>query len=566
MKALGVAIVVAALVAGVLAGRALAPPEAAIGPSVVTAGIAGPISTDIDDTGATREVLVGVDPADVVSDARALLERAATQRDPASAAHELLPRFALEGPSDACADGSAAACPAGAPANLTGPTVPLAPAETLSSEQGRPPTAVYAVTSDLVAVSVAHREGEKVTVLANARSSDEPECDAIVAGYDRLAHPVLEIESEIDAGAVSDAGWDPAFASRTTFAFDIGEGLSLYLCAQVIPRGSREPNYRAEALVQTADRLVPTVSVTSVTGLALPGWELVGYLAGGQRCGAVRVPTVRTFTPIVLDLPSPRTICAGTDTPSSSAAGRGVLPFSTGAGSTITIAHEFSMRAAEYTSIDLGAPGECRGSCIPPSDSYYAVRGSRGTAAVLVSWTQGSTNGATETTVGPVSDIAGPEAPPDVATPPVPAAPVPGQDVILSVHYRVNSDAYSVGASRTAAFLTVRADGTEIVGSRVGQCFGDQSGFDGTAVAIASGGDIVHISGSVQTVELVPDVIGCVPDWPTSPLAITFSADVSLEQLRASPDGIVLRVDQPLGADPSVRATASAIVQIRIAG
>lgn len=566
MRALGVVLVLAALVGGVLVGRLLAPPEAPIGPSVVTASIAGTLEGEIGAPAATRQVTVGVSASDIEEDARALLEQAATQRDPAAAAQKLLRPYDLRGPSDACADGTAPRCPGGVPATLRSTPVAVPPPQAASSEVGRPPTAVYAVTPDLIAVSVAHREGENVTVLANARNSNEPECDTTVTGYDRLAHPLFDLESGIDPVAIAAAGWDPAFRSRTTVAFDINEGLSIYLCAQVLPRGTQEPNYAAEALVQTADRLVPTVSLDAATGLALPGWEIVGYLAGGQRCGSVRVPTVRTFTPVAIDLSPPRTICAGTDTPGASAAGRGVLQFSRGDGSTLTVAHEYTLGPAEYTSLDLGAAGLCRGLCTPPHDELYPVWGSRGTATVHVSWTQGSTNGATETTVGPVIDAAGGEAPPDATAPGIPRAPADLSQVIVLLQYRVNSDAYSVGASRTAAYLTVRAGDTLLVGPRTGQCFGDQAGFDGTGAVMAVVGDVVHISGSVQSVLLVPDVIGCVPDWPTSPLAITFSVDIPLSELRDSPDGIVLRIDQPLGADPSVRATASAIVRIRIAG
>jgi hypothetical protein len=72
----------------------------------------------------------------------------------------------------------------------------------------------------------------------------------------------------------------------------------------------------------------------------------------------------------------------------------------------------------------------------------------------------------------------------------------------------------------------------------------------------------VHLSGSVQTALIDLDQ-GCVVDWATSSLAITFQADFTLEELLSAPEGIVIRVDQPLDADPSIRAQASAIIRIR---
>ncbi len=560
MRVVGAALIALALVAGLLVGRQFAPPEASLGPSVVSARVSGASDSAGLGPAATRQVPVGVTADEIVTDARALLERAATQRDPAVAAHELLPQYALDGPADSCADGTTSACPAGAPANLIAAAAAPPTAQAPSAERGRPPTAVYAVTTDLIAVSVAHREGENVTVLANAFTSGSPACDSQVVAYDRLAHRLFEVESPIDPAAIDDAGWDPAFTTRTTVAFDLGEGLSMTMCAQVIPRGSREPDYLAAALVQTADRLMPTITLTGVTGLALPGWEIVGYLPSGQQCGVVRVPTVRTYTAVAIDLPATRTLCASDD--GSSVLGSGVLQFSRGDSSTFTVAHAYALQPAEYTSLTLGAPALCRGSCLPPPASSFPVRGSRGTATVSVLWAQGSTNGAIETTVGAVRDAVGGAPPPDAPAPPVTPPAAALSQVTVAVDYRVNSDAYSVGASRTAAYLTVLADGSPLVGPHAGQCFGDQTGFDGEATRVAFLGDTVHISGSVQTVSLVPDVIGCVPDWPTSPLAITFSTDVTLDQLR---EGVVLRVDQALGADPAVRATASAIVRISLA-
>jgi hypothetical protein len=566
VKALGVTLGLTALVGGALFGRLAAPPEIATGPSAVEARISQPVMAEQETqaSSATRWVPVDVSPAAIERDAAALLAQATRQRDPAAAAHELLPRYDFDGPSDACADGSTTTCPRGAPANLRADPVPPAAPQVESTEPGRPPTAVFAVTPDLVAVSVAHREGERVTVLPNTISGDEPECDPVVTGDDRFAHPLPPIEATIDPAAIEEAGWDPVFSSRTTVAFDINEGVSIFLCAQVIPRESPEPNYRAQAIVQTADRLVPTVLLSSVTGLALPGWTVEGYLAGGEPCGSVRVPTVRTFTAVAIDFPAPLALCEARDALGVSPPGRGVLPFSRGDSSTLTVAHAYSNQPAEYTSLDLGAAALCTGSCTAPMSARYRVWGSHGTAVVIVSWSQGNTNGVAETAVGVVRDAAGGEAPDDATSPRIPRAPVVQRDVVLAINYRVNTDIYSVGASRIAAYLTVRAGGVAVVGPRAGQCFGDQTGFDGAAGALVAVADVIHVSGSVQTVSLVPDTMGCVPDWPTSPLAITFAADIPLQDLIDHPEGVVLRVDQPLGADPSVRATASAIVRISL--
>lgn len=563
MKALGVAFTVAALLAGMLVGRSFAPPEAVLGARVVTADIAGPIpgsGVPLAPT-ATREVQIDLAAADMRADAAALLAQAATHWDPAAAAQLLLPAYGLAGPSDACADSVDPSCPFGLPATLVAVPAPPSTPPSPSAEDGRPPTAVFAVTADLVAVSVAHRAGERVSVLPNAVNGIEPQCDPVVTGYDLGAHPLPTVESVIDPAVIAGAGWDESFSSRTTFSFDIGEGLSMYLCAEVLAANSSAPNYRAEALVQTADRLVPTVFVVGITGLALPGWTIEGFLPGGEPCGAVRVPTVRTFTPITLPLSTPIILCDATDSTSSTPEGRGVLPFSRGDGSSITIAQSYSTRPAEYVSLDLGPSAVCTGVCVAPATSTrYAVVGTHGTAVIEVQWSQGSRNDAAITAVGPIvePDYGDPGSEPIIVV----AKPPAGRQLIVAFDYRVASGAYSVGASRTAAFLTVRAGGVVVVGPREGQCFGNQPGFDGAGMGVVLVGDTLHLSGSLQTMGLVPDVLGCVPDWSTASLAVTFAVDIPVQQLIDDPGGVTLRIEQPVGADPSVQAPATATLHL----
>jgi hypothetical protein len=543
----------------------------------------------------------------------------------------------------------------------------------------RPPAVVFAPTPDLIAVTVPHRPGETVVVSSNVlNADDDPACDPVLAGYDLFVHQLVTVTSTMDADDLAAANYDSAFAERTTIALDVNEGITVSLCVDVRPVGFGAVQYHAETIVETADRLLPTVSVDSVAGLLLPDWSVRGYLPGGQRCGALRVPGLALYSRVTKEFRPSRVLCDTTDVLGSGAStvspGRGVLPLSFGDRSAFTVELAYGQAPVARTSLDLGRPADCTGSCVTPPDSYYPVQGSRGSAVVRVVWSQGNRNGASATTVAPVVDTIAPRQPGaqlDVGTAllrqtafavgarsaqallrfradegsayvarlvapgggapctragavlesagilsgeietdwtPVaavtfdglcagadyqavieltdgtgrvttwgpPGSPVPWGSasrvrirlmaVPLLITYRLNSDAYFSGQSDQAAFLTLRAGEVTLVGPHAGGCFGDEPILFGEqALPAVRLGESIRLSGSVQAAPAsLTFEEGCDVDWPSSKLALTFEAEFTLDELFASPNGIVVRVDQPLDADPSVRAAASAIIHIEL--
>ncbi|MCU1440982.1 MAG: hypothetical protein JWP85_1979 [Rhodoglobus sp.] len=541
----------------------------------------------------------------------------------------------------------------------------------------RPPAVVFAPTPDLIAVTVPHRQGETVVVSTNVlNADDDPACDPVVAGYDLFVRQLVTVTSTMGAEDLAAANYDPAFAERTTIALDVNEGITMSLCVDVRPVGFGAVQYHAETIVETADRLLPSVSVDSVAGLLLPDWSVRGYLPGGQRCGEFRVPGFALYSRVAQEFRPSRVLCDTTDVLGSGAAavspGRGVLPLSFGDRSAFTVEIAYGQAPVTRTSLDLGRAAECRGSCLTPLDSYYPVQGSRGSAVVRVVWSQGNRNGATSTTVAPVVDTVAPRQPgvqldvgtallrqsafavdtrsaqallrfradegsayvarlvaPDGGVPCTRPGAVlertgilsgeietdwtgaaavtfdglcagaeyqavieltdgmgrvttwgpPGSPMLwgaasrvvirpmvvpLLITYRLNSDAYFSGESNQAAFLTLRAGELTVVGPHAGGCFGGEPIIFGEeALPALRLDESIRLSGSVQA---APASLtfegGCEVDWASSKLALTFEVEFTLDELLASPEGIVVRVDQPLDADPSVRAAASAIIRI----
>ena len=310
----------------------------------------------------------------------------------------------------------------------------------------RPGATVYAPTDDLIAVTVPHRPGERVDVFPNVLNGDEPRCDRIQSGYDVAVHEIGRVTGSVDADALDAASLDSEFTERTTVGYDIGEGLTVFLCVSVTLADGTE-DYSAQTIVQTADRLVPELVVTAVEGRDLPGWGMTAWLPSGQRCGSWHPDGPATYREVSLELDR-ASLCDATDPVGPAGAetpdGRGVLPFSAGNRSTLTVSLDYPQVGSWYTTLDLGPTASCTGTCVPPRrSSFYVVQGELGQATLMLFWTQGSSNGAIETSVAPVSDSV--------------IAPLPGPVLDMGTsNLRVNSpDNENRGVT---VALTMRAD------------------------------------------------------------------------------------------------------------
>jgi hypothetical protein len=310
----------------------------------------------------------------------------------------------------------------------------------------RPSAVVYAPTDDLIAVTVPHRPGETVDVYPNVLNGGERRCDETPFGYDLAVHRLGVVTGSVSGGVLEAASIDPSFTERTTVGYDVGEGLTVFLCVVVHTSDGVEV-YSAQTIVETADRLVPELVVTSVTGRDLPGWELTAWLPSGQRCGSWRPDAPATNGEVDLE-PDSASLCDTTDPVGPAGAtivdGRGVLPFSAGDRSSLVVDFDYPQVGPSYTALDLGPAAHCTGACqVPTRPAYFAVQGRLGQATLLARWTQGSSNGASTTSVAPVEDVTG--------------VPLPGPllDVAQS---RLRLNAYDQDTRGITVALPIRAD------------------------------------------------------------------------------------------------------------
>jgi hypothetical protein len=281
----------------------------------------------------------------------------------------------------------------------------------------RPAAAVYAPTPDLIAVTVPHRPGESVRVFPNVLSGDEPRCDEVTIGYDLFVHPLGSVQATVPASVLEAARLDPAFTDRTTFAFDVGEGHTVFLCT-VVTTVDGDEDYVAQTIIQTADRVTPVIRILQASVPDIPEWMVRTSLPDGQECGA--------WAPggdpgdLIFGSGERPVLCDPTDELGSQVEGRGVLPFSTARPASLTVQLGSPQWGLHTASVDLGEGSRCTGFCAVPATSYAEVRDGRGGSVMLqLNWGQGSTNGAVATEVAALSDslsvpLPGPQL--DVAT------------------------------------------------------------------------------------------------------------------------------------------------------
>lgn len=506
----------------------------------------------------------------------------------------------------------------------------------------RPGATVYAATDDLIAVTVPHRPGERVDVFPNVLNGDEPRCDQIQSGYDVAVHELGRVTGSVEAEVLAAASLDTAFTERTTVGYDIGEGLTVFLCVSVTLADGTE-DYAAQTIVQTADRLVPELVVTAVEGRDLPGWGMTAWLPSGQRCGSWQPDGPATYREISLELDR-ASLCdatdpvgpAGLETPE----GRGVLPFSAGNRSTLTVSVDYPQVGSWYTTLALGPTASCTGTCVPPRrSSFYVVQGELGQATLMLFWTQGSSNGAAETSVAPVSDsvtapVPGPlldigtsnlqPYPPDSASRDASVAlsmradraasyvarlvPAPGEAVcerpgaVLEHSGELPPEPFTVptfllfeglchgteyqavveltdaegfttvwgaeggltswgsasrfavpavettasvqvllsGSAGPSAYLTLRVDGTTIIGPRWGGCSGVGFGGGPPQVVVLPVGETTRFSGVIELPNASPaedEGEPCVPFWGSGRRGIPFDIELTWDQLVGGPPG-----------------------------
>ena len=252
-------------------------------------------------------------------------------------------------------------------------------------------------------MTVPHRPGESVRVFPNVIGGDEPHCDEVTIGYDPSCIRWGAFRRLWTRRCSKAARYDPAFTERTTFAFDVGEGKTIFLCA-IVTDADGDEDYVAQTIIQTADRVTPVFRILQASVPDTPEWMVTATLAAGQECG-VWIPGFGQLGDLVFPSGERPVLCDPTDQLGSQVEGRGVLPYSTAAPTSLTVQLGSPHWGVHTTSVDLGEGVRCTGFCAVPETTYVEIDDERGGSVMLqVLWGQGTSNGAVATEVTAVSD------------------------------------------------------------------------------------------------------------------------------------------------------------------
>jgi hypothetical protein len=190
---------------------------------------------------------------------------------------------------------------------------------------------------------------------------------------------------------------------KTVTSYRVPEGATVLMCARWFPAGdaptweSDQASYQASAIVQTADRYLPSLEFTGFTPRDDRTVELEVRVATpeGTQCGRLDADSVELELPRVL-CRADRLDTGGAEATGSPGAERLADRGFDGSLVLRVDAVLSSGETSETTYLLPAGAGSCAGTCAPPDDAEFAVATIGGTMHVTQSWVPGLQNGGVE--------------------------------------------------------------------------------------------------------------------------------------------------------------------------
>jgi hypothetical protein len=293
---------------------------------------------------------------------------------------------------------------------------------------------ISTVGDNLLFASGLHPTDETLDIRAYLVGPDDaPACTA-PAGATQLTS-LTSVEVEAGRDEVNALNALPNFQRKAVRTFVIPEGATAIICGRWFPAGdapvweSSQPNFESAAIVQAADRVLPSVSLFDVARFddAVESMEVRVASSEGIGCWAPTWTWTRDR-----DDALPVQLCDASAFASGGTASDGERLWTRGfrGDLVITVTTRLTTGETSETSYLLpAADGGCRGVCEPPERQWFRVAleevtqgtglcgsffGSdctppsrevaAGTATFFVDWEQGLSNGRTDWNVTPTVD------------------------------------------------------------------------------------------------------------------------------------------------------------------
>jgi hypothetical protein len=325
----------------------------------------------------------------------------------------------------------------------------ISPAHTERFHSGGAPVhpglQISTVGDNLIFASGLYPRDETLDIRAYLVEPDAaPACTAPAGAIQLL--PLTSVDVDADRDDVNALNALPDFQRKAVRTFVIPEGATAIVCGRWFPAGdapvweSSQPNFESSAVVQAADRVLPSVSLFDVSRFDDAVESIEVRVASAEGIGCWRASWTWTRD---RDESLPVELCDASAFAGGGTASDGERLWTRGFRGDLAITVIAQLTSGEMSKTNYllpAADGGCRGVCEPPERQWYRValedvtqgtglcgsffgsdctppsrEVSAGTATFFVDWEQGLSNGRTDWNITPTVDL-----PVDYVAPDVP--------------------------------------------------------------------------------------------------------------------------------------------------
>jgi hypothetical protein len=325
----------------------------------------------------------------------------------------------------------------------------ISPAHTERFHSGGAPVhpglQISTVGDNLIFASGLYPRDETLDIRAYLVEPDvAPTCTAPAGAIQLL--PLTSVDVDADRDEVNALNALPDFQRKAVRTFVIPEGATAIVCGRWFPAGdapvweSSQPNFESSAVVQAADRVLPSVSLFDVSRFDDAVESIEVRVASAEGIGCWRASWTWTRD---RDESLPVELCDASAFAGGGTASDGERLWTRGFRGDLAITVIAQLTSGEMSKTSYLLPavdGGCRGVCEPPERQWYRValedvtqgtglcgsffgsdctppsrEVSAGTATFFVDWEQGLSNGRTDWNITPTVDL-----PVDYVAPDVP--------------------------------------------------------------------------------------------------------------------------------------------------
>jgi hypothetical protein len=273
-----------------------------------------------------------------------------------------------------------------------------------------PGAQIVTIGENLVFVSALHPENQSVDVRVHVGDAESvPTCaDLPAGGGGELT--LSETDVAVSDDEVNAVNAPSSFRVKRVLTYAIPEGSTALVCARWYAAGTapswerEQPLHESSAILQSPDRLAPTLTLTSVDSnddaVTRIGFQVSSV--EGSSCG-----TLFSWRGPDTDLPAG--LCRGAySLRTGGATAEGDRLWDAGFRGDLVVTwteYRGDVAGEPQRALLPSADGGCRGTCTPPSPQTFRVWSDNSALTLVMDWEQGATNGLADWNVTAVSDV-----------------------------------------------------------------------------------------------------------------------------------------------------------------